>query len=118
MATSPSSPTPPVGLTEAEAAVRLLGSDPWMRFDLWSSRAWDATEKAVQVAAANGPPMSSDDGLDPRIVCLFHAAEVAKEFAELVNPLNAVTDEDYIGLAGLASPELSVSIIANPDDLD
>lgn len=76
----------------SNAAVRVLGADPWMRFDLWATRAWESAEAAAALAAANGAPVNPDDDLDHRIVTLFHSAAVAKGFAEMVNPLIAVTD--------------------------
>lgn len=81
--------SPPSGST---TAVRILGADPWMRFDLWATRAWESAEAAAALAAANGAPVNPDDDLDHRIVTLFHSAAVAKGFAEMVNPLLAITD--------------------------
>lgn len=84
-------------VTESDAsAVRLLGADPWMRFDLWSSRAWDAAEKAATVAAEIGAPMNSNDDLDPRVITLFHAVTTAKDFAAMTNPLFAVSGHECV----------------------
>lgn len=89
MSTSPPAPAQS-GITEAEAVMRLFGADPWMRFDLWATRAWEASQRAIDMAESNGPPMG-DEGLDSRVMAMFHAAGVAKEFAEMVNPLIAVS---------------------------
>jgi hypothetical protein len=78
-------------MSEADAVVRILGTDPWMRFDLWSNRAWEAAQGAVAVATANGPTINTDDDLDHRIITLFHAASVAKEFADMVSPIQAAS---------------------------
>lgn len=75
-----------------ELVAELLGSDPWLRFDLWSGRAWQATESAIDIAT-NGSMVISDDGLDQRVVALFHAAQIAKDFSEMVNPLFAATQD-------------------------
>lgn len=77
---------------ELTVELRVLGPDPWVRFDLWASRAWDAAERASDLAMVNGPPVNADDDLDHRIVALFHSAAVAKGFAEMVNPFNVVAD--------------------------
>jgi hypothetical protein len=94
MAVSPSSESSPSSresLSEAEAVLRILGTDPWMRFDMWAARAWNTAEQANQLALSTAPPISSDDAVfDPRVAALFHASELAKEFAEMLNPLTAV----------------------------
>lgn len=84
MTTSPSTP-------QVDPMMQLLGSDPWMRFDLWSARAWDASEKAINVAAESDSSVNMDSGLDTRIITLFQASELAKEFAAVVNPLFAMS---------------------------
>jgi hypothetical protein len=77
-------------LEETDLVAQLLGSDPWMRFDLWATRAWEATERAMNTAG-DGAGMLSENGLDHRVLAMFHAAQIAKEFAEMVNPLFAAT---------------------------
>lgn len=70
-----------------ETVSRVFGSDVWLRFDMWASRSWKATEQALELSATTPAPVSSDDVVfDPRVAALFHAAETAKEFAEMVNP--------------------------------
>ena len=78
--------------SEPETALHILGADPWMRFDLWANRAWEAAGRAADLAMVNGAPVNPDDDLDHRVVTLFHSAAVAKEFAEMTNPLLAVSD--------------------------
>ena len=96
---------------------RVLGADPWVRFDLWSSRAWDAAERASDLAMVNGPPVNADDDLDHRIVALFHATAVAKEFAEMTNPLIAVTDVRFEGGSGKAGrSDLSLDMIVDTEE--
>jgi hypothetical protein len=73
-----------------EAVVQLLGADPWMRFDVWANRAWEAADSAVKVCIASGEPLNDD--MDNRVMALFHAAQIAKEFSEMVNPLYAVAN--------------------------
>lgn len=77
-------------VAETEAVVQVLGMDPWMRFDLWAARAWDSTEGAIGLALGNGDGFG--DSLDGRVMALFHSAQIAKEFAEMVNPLCAVVN--------------------------
>jgi hypothetical protein len=98
MTPDPSGKTTPsrTRMSEAEIAVNLLGSDPWMRFDLWATRAWEAAERANTLALEASAPISSEDAVfDPRVGALFHAAEVAKEFASMVNPLMAAIGGEF-----------------------
>ena len=108
---------PSNGASEADAVVRILGTDPWMRFDLWSSRAWDAAQGAVAVATANGPTINSDDDLDHRIITLFHAAAVAKEFADMVSPIQAASGaKGSIGASSGLLPEITLDTIIDSGD--
>jgi hypothetical protein len=70
-----------------EALERIFEEDPWVRFDLWSHRAWGAAENAMSVAEPN---VGNDENLDPRIIAAFHASNVAQKFAEMVNPIAAM----------------------------
>lgn len=83
---------------EEEATVaKLLGADPWMRFDMWSARAWEAIERGVDFAIANYSSLQSDHMLDPRVAAIFHSAGVAQEFATFVNPLQVVVGIEAVG---------------------
>ena len=83
-------------VSEAEVIMRMLGTDPWMRFYLWAARAWEAAEKANELALATAPPISSDDAMfDPRVAALFHASEIAKEFSQMTNPLTALGGAEF-----------------------
>jgi len=107
-----------MAMSESEATMVLLGGDPWMRFDLWASRSWDSAVKATEIAISNGPSMSSDDNVDGRAMALFHAAQLAREFAEMVNPLAAVSglepedDEEVI----VMTPEMISELLSDDDD--
>lgn len=107
-------------MSESEATMLLLGGDPWIRFDLWAARSWETTTKAIEIAVGNGPPMGSDDSTDNRVMALFHAAQVAKDFAEMVNPLTAVAglepEEEPQNTAMLISPEMLAEILSDDDD--
>lgn len=72
---------------EADVVGRLFGLDPWMRFDLWSNRAWEAAESAIKIAKENGDPLA--ESMDSRVITALNAAQLAKEFAEMVNPFAA-----------------------------
>lgn len=61
-----------------------LATDQWMRFDLWSARAWEATQYAVKIISESG---HYDGPLDNRAVASFCAAQTAQEFATMVNPM-------------------------------
>lgn len=117
---TPSDPSQRTSLSEAEAVMRMLGTDPWMRYDMWASRAWEAAEKANALAMSTAPPISSDDVVfDPRVAALFHSAEVAKEFAEMVNPLTAVVGGEYGYDADSVEPHVTVfSMVTEPEDTD
>lgn len=109
------------GMTESEAVVRLLGNDPWMRFDVWASRAWEASERAIAISMEAGAPISSDDSFfDPRVGALFHAASIAKEFAEMVNPVLAVSGiEPSYRRNSSGSEELILDmVVSDTDDFD
>lgn len=69
-----------------DAVAKIFGPDPWMRYDLWAARAWDAAEKAVEFSM-NHSDAAFEDSLDSRVATLFHAAAVAKGFADNLNPL-------------------------------
>lgn len=102
---------------EPSVELHVLGTDPWVRFDLWSSRAWDAAERAADLAMVNGPPVNADDDLDHRIVALFHSAAVAKEFAEMTNPLIAVTDVRLEGGSnGTGRSDLPLDMIVDTEE--
>lgn len=79
----------PSEASDTEAMAQVLGLDPWMRFDVWATRAWEAADAAVSFAISNGQD-HPEEALDGRVFALFHAAQVAKEFAEMLNPLRAV----------------------------
>lgn len=119
--TSVSVPVAPtrVGLTESEAVIRLLGSDPWMRWDVWANRAWDAAERAAVLAAESGPTINPDEGLDHRIITLFHAAELAKTFAEMINPIMAVQGFDcQDDFAPDNQPEMTINMVINNEEME
>lgn len=115
---SPSSKRGPV--SEAEVLMRMLGTDPWMRYDLWAARAWEAAEKASALALSSGPPMSSDDVVfDPRVAALFHSAEIAKEFSEMVNPLTAIAGSEFGDDMDVTEErEVVFSVEVEPEDTD
>lgn len=71
---------------EQEVELPALDVDPWMRFDMWAGRSWEASDQAVKIALERTTP--SDDVVDDRIIALFHAASVAKEFASMTNPFS------------------------------
>lgn len=105
-------------MLESDSVAQLLGEDPWLRFDMWSARSWEMAERAVRSATESGPMPSSDDGMDARIVSLFHAAQVAKEFAEMVNPLSIIPGaefgrDDYAGNMTIRA----MGMITDTDDL-
>lgn len=100
---------------ETELVAQLLGTDPWMRFDVWSARAWDAAEKAVSIA--EGVSAGSDDGMDGRVLAAFHASQIAKDFAEMVNPLFAATcDSRSSTLPSDAQARAIMSLVMDDDD--
>lgn len=101
---------------ETELVAQLLGTDPWMRFDVWSSRAWEATETALRIASESGGAMG-DDGMDSRILASFHAAQIAKEFSEMVNPLYAATcGEHSVSLPSESQARAIMSLVIDDDD--
>jgi hypothetical protein len=104
--------------TETEATMSLLGGDPWIRFDMWASRSWEVAVKATELAISNGPSMSSDDSVDGRVMALFHAAQLAKEFAEMVNPLVAVAglEQEEETEMMIMTPEMVAEILSDNDD--
>lgn len=109
--TSPSS--------DQSEAMQILGADAWARFDVWSLRAWEAAQRAADIAADNVNITSSNDDLDHRIVALFHATSVAKEFAEMVNPVSAVSCLEHNkgnGAVGAEAPGPNVLIITNEEE--
>lgn len=107
-------------VSEAAVLLRMLGTDPWMRYDLFAARAWDAAEKATQLALSTGPPISSDDVVfDPRVAALFHAAEVAKELSEAVNPLTAISGAEFgEDLEASQEREVIFEMEVEPEDTD
>lgn len=107
-------PTSPV--TEMDTAVWPLGSDPFMRFDVWAARAWEAAQEAVKVAAASDPAVNLDAGIDTRIVTLFHASDLAKEFAAMTNPLFAAGPGGGEGGAAVGAVEADISMLLDDDD--
>jgi hypothetical protein len=101
---------------EAELIAQLLGSDPWMRFDLWANRAWEATELAMSIAADRSSSMS-EDSIDSRILASFHAAQIAKDFAEMVNPLFAAAEGSRSGsLPSAAQAQAILSMVLDDED--
>lgn len=110
--------TSPSGMTESAAVMKLLGADPWMRFDLWANRAWEMAERAIEIAVGIGPSVSADDSLDHRVGALFHAAEVAKEFAEILNPLFAISGDASGGSDMSVQPEMMIDMTCPHEDLD
>lgn len=111
MTTLPITP-PATRMPEEDSVMRLLGSDPWARWDIWAGRAWDAIERSIEVQDQIGSPMNADDGLDHRIISLFHASEVAANFADSVNPLIAAAHAGTrrAGKAAVAvQPELEIN---------
>lgn len=76
-----------MSMPEFEDATSLLGVDPWMRFDMWCARSWEMAQKATETVVSLGPHTNDTD---ERVLALFHAAQLAKEFAEMLNPLAVV----------------------------
>ena len=97
----------------AEEINLLLGSDPWLRFDVWTSRLWGSVENAMNFAmASDGGPMS------PVVQASFCAAQFAQEVAEMVNPLSAsANDARRSDTAPLSVPlEVIMDLIADDGD--
>jgi hypothetical protein len=100
---------------ESEDEMLPLDVDPWMRFDMWCNRAWEMTQKATEVVMEIGPHTSDTD---ERVLALFHAAQVSKEFAQMLNPLNRPaamqqkSDPDVM----IMTPEMLNEILAEDDD--
>lgn len=99
-------------MANSDPAVSILGSDPWMRFDLWSSRAWEAASEATRIAIESGPPNGSEDVTDGRIMALFYSAQLAREISESVNPMSAVA------VAGQESESEAEVIVVTQEMLD
>ena len=75
--------------SESPAVMQVLGADPWMRFDLWSNRAWEAAQGAITVVTND--PSINEHALDDRAITFFHASDCAQNFAAMVNPLFALS---------------------------
>lgn len=107
-------PTEPVRV-ETELLAQLLGSDPWARFDVWSGRAWEAAETAMRIAADGS---MADDGMDGRVLASFHAAQICKEFSEMVNPLFAVAHAPHSTAlpSDVEARDIIMSIMMDDDD--
>lgn len=84
---APEPAAPDAETIDTEPVVQVLGSDPWMRFDVWAQRAWEAADSAIQISR-EGDPMS--ESMDSRVIASLNAAQLAKDFASMVNPLAAV----------------------------
>jgi hypothetical protein len=95
-------------LSEAEVVMRMLGTDPWMRFDLWANRAWEVAEKANELALHSAPPISSDDAVfDPRV------------FAEMVNPLVAISGAGFgYDVEPVEEPSVIFTMVAEAEETE
>ncbi len=82
-------PDPQADQVATEPVEPLFGSDPWMRFDMWAGRAWEASQDAIVFAKELGD--RPDDAVDDRVVAMFHAAGIASGFAKLVNPADSLS---------------------------
>lgn len=101
---------------ETELVAQLLGSDPWMRFDVWANRSWEAAEQAMRLAA-DGQAIITEDAMDGRVLAAFHAAQIAKEFAEMVNPLFAAAHSEHVSLISSDSQARAImSLVLDDDD--
>ncbi len=99
--------------SESNAAMQILGADAWARFDVWAGRAWDAAERAADLAMVSGPPANADDDLDHRLVVLFHSTSVARDFAAMTNPLAVVSSMEHTkdcDAAGISEREIAMLI--------
>lgn len=76
---------------EADPVMPSLDVDVWMRFDLWSTRAWESAQRAVDTAMASGDS-AFEPAMDSRVIALLNAAQTAKEFAAMTNPLFAAAN--------------------------
>lgn len=94
---------------------QVLGSDPWMRFDIWSGRAWEATDRATSLAIENVNTYGND-AVDGRVMALFHAAQIAKEFSDMVNPLAAVAFSGSSGTVPSAGQAQAIMAMLLDDD--
>ena len=102
---------------EEGTASRVIGKDPWMRFDMWASRSWESADTALSLALTSDSLM--DETINGRIVALFHASQIAKEFAEMTNPLMAVSPDDLDGCSSSKrGKEAVVRVMLDGDDFD
>lgn len=105
---------PSVPEQETELVAQLLGSDPWMRFDLWAGRAWESATHAMNLAEDG---VGSSDEVDGRVLAAFHAAQIAKDFAEMVNPLFAATENSRSGALPTDQQARAImSLVLDDDD--
>lgn len=105
-------------MSESEVDMPSLDEDLWLRFDLWSARAWETAMRGTQIAIDSGPSIITDDGPDGRVMALFHAAELAKEFAFAVNPNSAPPKpgpNDNVEVQ-ILTPEMIVDMLSDDDD--
>lgn len=103
-------------MSEAEATLYLMGPDPWLRFDTWTSKSWDVVKEAIQIAKENE---IATDEVDHRLQALFHAASIAKDFAEMVNPLIAVSQCDVKKMkTDDETVETLIGLVIDSEDLD
>lgn len=91
-----------------------LGVDPWMRFDMWANRSWATVMRAADVAIENGA--TNEENIDHRVMALFHAAQLAKEFAEMVNPNGTESEAAQAEAEMVMSPEMIAEFLADDDE--
>lgn len=109
-------PTPPPAdeMVEVEADP-IFGSDPWMRFDLWSSRLWESVETGVNIAiAASGEPGPMPVGAQAS----FCAAQFAQEIAEMVNPLSSDRGTPAVAVPSAAQTQAILELLLDDGDED
>jgi hypothetical protein len=58
----------------------------------------------------------AEDGMDGRILALFHAAQIAKDFSEMVNPLFAATSGPSSAAMSAESKARIMSLALDDDD--
>lgn len=99
-----------------DPVAELLGADPWLRFDLWASRSWEAAENAVEAARSSE---GAGNEFSVVVSTLIHAAQVAKDFAGMVNPVLNVDELTYRAAArGAAADIAEFEMFTENDDLD
>lgn len=91
----------------------ILGSDPWMRFDLWTTRLWESVENAKRLSESGDPSEMS-----AAVQASFGAAQFAHEIAKMVNPLSMGASEVKFVQAGPSDAAVRAMMEMLADDGD